>query len=107
MWQIWKKVNPRMGIQMATTMARRHLAKAQDHNNSNMWKKLTFMVATPAIGLCMVNAFVVPHKKVEPEPFVKYEHLRRRTKRFPWGDGNRSLFHNAKLNALPDGYEHQ
>lgn len=68
---------------------------------------MTFFVAFPAIGLCMLNAYLAhqEHHHQERPPFVKYDHLRIRTKRFPWGDGNKSLFHNPHVNALPDGYE--
>ncbi|ETN66413.1 cytochrome c oxidase, subunit VIA [Anopheles darlingi] len=73
-----------------------------------VWKKLSFFVAMPAVGLCMLNAYLKhqeEHGHPRPE-FVKYEHLRIRNKRFPWGEGNKSLFHNPHTNPLPDGYEH-
>lgn len=72
-----------------------------------VWKKLTFLVAMPAVTLCLVNAYlghVEDHGKPRAE-FVKYDYLRMRNKRFPWGDGTRTLFHNPEINALPDGYE--
>ncbi|XP_023179661.2 cytochrome c oxidase subunit 6A1, mitochondrial [Drosophila hydei] len=75
---------------------------------SALWKRVTFLVATPAIGLCMINAYKGMGETKElqvRQPFVKYEHLRRRNKRFPWGDGERSLFHNPNANPLPEGYE--
>lgn len=61
----------------------------------------------PAVGLCLVNAYL-GHMEGHNQPraeFIKYDYLRKRDKRFPWGDGQRSLFHNPHLNALPDGYE--
>ncbi|XP_050689403.1 cytochrome c oxidase subunit 6A, mitochondrial-like [Eriocheir sinensis] len=70
---------------------------------AKQWKMVSLLVALPAIGLCMVNAFTGEHE--HPPEFIPYEHLRLRTKRFPWGDGNKSLFHNPHVNALPDGYE--
>lgn len=72
-----------------------------------LWRRLSFFVGLPAIGLGMVNAYLghMEHEK-EPRPeFVAYEHLRIRRRPFPWGDGNHSLFHNPVKNALPEGYE--
>ncbi|XP_037773936.1 cytochrome c oxidase subunit 6A, mitochondrial-like [Penaeus monodon] len=67
------------------------------------WKMLSYLVAIPAVALCMVNAFM-SGEHGRPD-FIAYEHLRLRTKRFPWGEGQKSLFHNSHANALPDGYE--
>lgn len=55
----------------------------------------------------MLNAYLKhqeEHGHARPE-YVKYDYMYRREKRFPWGDGNRSFFHNKHTNALPDGYE--
>lgn len=49
---------------------------------ASLWKKLTFLVAFPAVGLCMLNAYlghVEDHHTPRPE-FIPYEHLRRRNK---------------------------
>merc|ERR1712136_584167 len=77
------------------------------HGSMRMWKNISLFVALPAIGLTMVNAYLgeMEHMSHPRPPFVAYEHLRIRTKAFPWGDGNKTLFHNPRVNALPDGYE--
>merc|ERR1712173_284445 len=72
------------------------------------WKMLSFLVAIPGVALCYINAQLKEaehHEHYERPEFVAYEHLRLRTKKFPWGDGNHSLFHNKELNPLPEGYE--
>ncbi|KAM9475926.1 cytochrome c oxidase subunit 6A1, mitochondrial [Clarias gariepinus] len=86
----------------------RQLSAAAAHGEQGVktWKLLTFLVALPGVGVCMLNMFLKTqhHSHDQPE-FVPYPHLRIRSKRFPWGDGNKTLFHNSHVNPLPDGYE--
>ncbi|KAG7272683.1 hypothetical protein CRUP_008511 [Coryphaenoides rupestris] len=78
------------------------------HRLFRTWKILSYTVALPGVAVCMANAYMKMQahhaNHVTPE-FVPYPHLRLRSKRFPWGDGNHSLFHNPENNALPAGYE--
>uniref|UniRef100_A0A1B6H9T8 Cytochrome c oxidase subunit n=1 Tax=Homalodisca liturata TaxID=320908 RepID=A0A1B6H9T8_9HEMI len=70
-----------------------------------LWKNLSF-VGIPAVALCMINTYLTTKEEDHTPPeFHAYEHMRVRTKRFPWGDGNHSLFHNPHANAIPSGYE--
>ncbi|CAH2048693.1 unnamed protein product, partial [Iphiclides podalirius] len=84
-----------------------HSATAGGHGGGyKLWKKLSLFVAFPAIGLGMLNAYLGHQEEThERPPFVPYEYMRIRTKRFPWGDGQKTLFHNPHVNALPSGYE--
>uniref|UniRef100_A0A674M994 Cytochrome c oxidase subunit n=1 Tax=Takifugu rubripes TaxID=31033 RepID=A0A674M994_TAKRU len=75
-------------------------------STARTWKILTIVLAFPGVSVCMANAYVKGQEHPPEQPdFVAYSHLRIRTKKFPWGDGNHSLFHNAHTNALPEGYE--
>uniref|UniRef100_A0ABI7Z5X5 Cytochrome c oxidase subunit n=1 Tax=Felis catus TaxID=9685 RepID=A0ABI7Z5X5_FELCA len=60
----------------------------------------------PCAGVSMLNVFLKSqhgeHKRPE---FVTYPHPRIRSKPFPWGDGNHTLFHNSHVNPLPTRYE--
>lgn len=70
-----------------------------------LYKRLSLFVCIPMIALMAVNTFVISAEHPHRPEFVEYEYMRKRDKRFPWGDGTRTLFHNPHLNALKDGYE--
>ncbi|XP_025269497.1 cytochrome c oxidase subunit 6A1, mitochondrial [Camponotus floridanus] len=95
------------------TFSRKYATKSSPHEHTSteqsllLWKRISFFVGVPAICLAMLNCYLnhqAHHNDERPE-FVAYEHMRIRTKKFPWGDGNHTLFHNPEVNALPEGYE--
>ncbi|KAI5695017.1 cytochrome c oxidase subunit 6A1, mitochondrial-like isoform X2 [Diaphorina citri] len=73
-----------------------------------LWRNLTYFGALPCCALVGVYVYLEHQAEeahhVRPE-FVKREYLYIRNRRFPWGDGNHTLFHNKHVNALPEGYE--
>lgn len=82
------------------------MSGAHTDDGWKMWKNCFFFVAIPVCVLGHINAFGMSDGSEHEAPeFIPYDHLRIRTKKFPWGDGNHSLIHNSHVNALPDGYE--
>jgi cytochrome c oxidase subunit 6a len=47
---------------------------------SKVWRNLSFFVALPSVGLCMVNAYLKHQEHHERPEFIPYEHLRLRNK---------------------------
>uniref|UniRef100_UPI00358DE6CB cytochrome c oxidase subunit 6A, mitochondrial-like n=1 Tax=Myxine glutinosa TaxID=7769 RepID=UPI00358DE6CB len=98
-----------LGLRRIFGVVRTFSAAAADNGahkgSSRTWKILTFTVALPGVGVCMLNAYLKTRGGHERPEFIPYPHMRIRNVSFPWGDGNHTLFHNRHLNALPDGYE--
>lgn len=66
---------------------------------STKYKLIFFLICVPTIIAQMFRAF--SHEPQEKGECREYEFMRRRTKRFPWGDGTKSFFHNDHINSLP------
>ena len=76
---------------------------SDDHNEKlKKWRFYALRVVPVVLLLAQYFCF---HRNHERQPFKDYEFMRVRSKKFPWGDGNKTLFHNPDTNPLPGGYE--
>ncbi|BFZ04682.1 hypothetical protein BsWGS_07721 [Bradybaena similaris] len=96
-------------LNSALQVIRRFSAKAAEghagHESANTWRNAFIFLGLPAVASVYYYTFYVLPQHPERDEFVPYPHLRIRNRKFPWGDGNHSLFHNPYYNALPEGYE--
>lgn len=72
------------------------------HHGKDTWKiyrNLTFFVMFPLIIVQAIHVF--GHEPEDPGPCRDYEYMRIRTKKYPWGDGVKTFFHNEHINKLP------
>ncbi|KAK3071844.1 hypothetical protein LTR53_007906 [Teratosphaeriaceae sp. CCFEE 6253] len=80
----------------------------KDHASatSDLWRKLSIYVVVPSLCIAAVNAWRLwnehwEHKSHEPplEEKIEYPYQNIRTKNFFWGDGDKTLFWNPKVNV--------
>lgn len=99
-------------MQMVGSRAKSGAASAVTHHKPGgykIYKNLAIFVCVPMIGLMAINTFVLNAEDHDAEPpeFHPYEYLCKRDKRYPWGDGTKTLFHNPHKNAMKGGYEEE
>jgi cytochrome c oxidase subunit 6a len=89
----------------------RERAAVKEHaaQTSDLWRKLSIYVVIPALCMSSANAYRLwcehwEHKAhdIPMSEKPQYTYLNIRTKAFPWGDGNHTLFWNDKVNYIPD-----
>ncbi|KAI1650989.1 mitochondrial cytochrome c oxidase subunit VIa [Daldinia loculata] len=83
----------------------RQAVKEHAAATTELWRKISLYVVPPAILLAGVNAYNLYQEHWEHwshlpplEERVEYPYQNIRTKNFPWGDGDKTLFWNDKVN---------
>ncbi|XP_049887311.1 uncharacterized protein LOC126381843 [Pectinophora gossypiella] len=75
----------------------------EGHDTYKTYKYIFFFFCVPLIITQMFRA--LSHSPPHKEPCRDYEYMRIRTKKYPWRDGNQTLFHNDHVNNLPEDCE--
>lgn len=72
------------------------------HYGKGTWRRykyMVFFIGFPLILIQTLHAF--GHKSPMKESCRDYDFMRKRIRRYPWGDGRATLFHNDRVNHLP------
>ncbi|KAI0521104.1 cytochrome c oxidase, subunit VIa [Xylaria bambusicola] len=74
-------------------------------STTELWRKISIYAVIPVLILSGVNAYNLWNEHWEHwehmpplEERVEYPYQNIRTKNFPWGDGDKTLFWNSKVN---------
>ncbi|KAJ2946461.1 hypothetical protein O0L34_g12504 [Tuta absoluta] len=71
------------------------------HHGKDTFKRYKYMFLFFMLPLIILQFLRSCGEEQHAKPVCRnYEYMRRRTKRFPWGDGDKSLFHNDHVNSL-------
>lgn len=73
------------------------------HDTYKKYKYLFFFLCIPLIFTQAIRA--LGHEMPPKGPCRDYEYMRIRSKKYPWGDGTKTFFHNDHLNHLPGDCE--
>nr|AHA91676.1 cytochrome c oxidase subunit VIa [Diplodia sapinea]AHA91686.1 cytochrome c oxidase subunit VIa [Diplodia sapinea] len=85
----------------------RERAAVKQHaaESSDLWRKLSIYVVLPALAISAANAYRLWNEHWEHESHMppleerpEYPYQNIRTKNFFWGDGDKTLFWNDKVN---------
>ncbi|KAH8907526.1 cytochrome c oxidase-like protein [Coniochaeta sp. PMI_546] len=83
----------------------RQAVKEHAATSTDLWRKISLYVCIPALLIAGVNAYNLWNEHWEHwehlpplEERVEYPYQNIRTKNFPWGDGDKTLFWNEKVN---------
>jgi len=79
----------------------------ETHAKSTMttWKRISLFVALPVVSYLTWKNVIAVESHHEEREYFPWPHLRIRNKPFPWGDGDRTLFHNPLTNPVPGSGE--
>ncbi|EPS36780.1 hypothetical protein H072_9574 [Dactylellina haptotyla CBS 200.50] len=93
----------------STFTKERDAVKAHAAQSSELWRKLSLYVAIPALIISSINAYNLWNEHWEHESHAppmeerpQYPYLNIRNKKFPFGDGNKTLFWNDNVNYVKE-----